>query len=81
VIWAFMAATNGSMAEGGNGGTGSPNTESQSHNIGKFSRARPTRCRSCCGLQAQHADDDALLAGTLPVFDALHFALQGPHEQ
>jgi hypothetical protein len=29
------------------------------------------------GLQAQHADDDALLAGALPVFDALYAGLRG----
>lgn len=32
------------------------------------------------GLQARHADDDALLAAALPVFDALHTALQEPHD-
>jgi hypothetical protein len=31
------------------------------------------------GLQARHADDDALLAASLPLFDALHAALQAPH--
>ncbi|MEO6625241.1 MAG: chromate resistance protein ChrB domain-containing protein [Burkholderiaceae bacterium] len=32
------------------------------------------------GLQAQHRDDDALLAASLPVFDAFYLALQVPHE-
>ncbi|WP_374569454.1 chromate resistance protein ChrB domain-containing protein [Ideonella sp.] len=33
------------------------------------------------GLQAQHADDDALLAAALPAFDAYYAALQVPHDQ
>jgi hypothetical protein len=33
------------------------------------------------GLQARHADDDALLAAALPVFDAFYAALQEPHER
>jgi hypothetical protein len=33
------------------------------------------------GLQVQHADDDALLAATIPVFDAFYAALQVPSEQ
>jgi hypothetical protein len=32
------------------------------------------------GLQAGHADDDALLAAAVPVFDALYAAAQLPHE-
>ena len=33
------------------------------------------------GLQARHADDDALLAASVPVFDAFYLALQAPHEK
>lgn len=33
------------------------------------------------GLQARHANDDALLASAIPVFDALYAALQVPHDQ
>jgi hypothetical protein len=33
------------------------------------------------GLQAQHADDDRLLAASVPVFDSLHAALKVPHER
>ena len=33
------------------------------------------------GLQARHADDDALLAASIPVFDAFYLALQVPHEK
>ena len=33
------------------------------------------------GLQALHADDDALLAACIPGFDAFYLALQVPHEQ
>ena len=29
------------------------------------------------GLQVQHADDDALLAASLPVFDAMYAGLRG----
>lgn len=32
------------------------------------------------GLQAQHADDDALLAAALPVFDACYAALKGSND-
>jgi len=32
------------------------------------------------GLQAQHANDDALLAAALPAFDAYYAALQVPHD-
>lgn len=32
------------------------------------------------GLQARHADDDALLAAALPAFDAFYAALQEPHD-
>lgn len=32
------------------------------------------------GLQARHADDDALLAAALPLFDACYAALQVPHD-
>ena len=32
------------------------------------------------GLQARHADDDALLAAAIPVLDACYTALQVPHE-
>jgi hypothetical protein len=32
------------------------------------------------GLQALHADDDALLAAALPLFDATCCAMQAPHE-
>ena len=32
------------------------------------------------GLQAQHADDDALLAAALPLLDACYAALQVPHD-
>lgn len=32
------------------------------------------------GLQARHADDNALLAAAVPVFDALYAAAQLPHE-
>ena len=32
------------------------------------------------GLQARHADDDALLAAALPAFDACYAAFQMPHE-
>ncbi|HEY6133660.1 MAG TPA: chromate resistance protein ChrB domain-containing protein [Rubrivivax sp.] len=32
------------------------------------------------GLQAQHADDDALLVAASPVFDAAYAAMQVPHE-
>jgi hypothetical protein len=32
------------------------------------------------GLQAQHADDDSLLAAAVPVFDACYAALQVPHD-
>lgn len=33
------------------------------------------------GLQARHANDDALLAAALPVFDACYAALQVPHDR
>ena len=33
------------------------------------------------GLQARHADDDALLCAALTVFDAFHAALKAPDEQ
>lgn len=33
------------------------------------------------GLQARHADDDALLAAALPAFDAFYAALQEPHDR
>ena len=33
------------------------------------------------GLQARHADDAALLAAAIPVFDAFYLALQAPHEK
>ncbi len=33
------------------------------------------------GLQAQHADDDALLAAAIPAFDAFYAALKVPHER
>ena len=33
------------------------------------------------GLQAEHADDDALLAAALPVFNAFYAALQVPHDR
>lgn len=32
------------------------------------------------GLQARHADDEALLTAALPLFDALHAAAEVPHE-
>lgn len=32
------------------------------------------------GLQALHAEDDALLAAALPAFDACYAALKGPHD-
>ena len=32
------------------------------------------------GLQAQHGDDDALLAAALPLLDACYAALQVPHD-
>lgn len=32
------------------------------------------------GLQARHAEDDALLAASLPVFDALYAAFKVPHD-
>jgi len=32
------------------------------------------------GLQAQHADDNRLLAAAVPVFDACYTALQVPHD-
>ena len=33
------------------------------------------------GLQALHADDDALLAAAIPAFDACYAAFQVPHER
>lgn len=33
------------------------------------------------GLQARHTDDDALLAAALTTFDAVHAAMQVPHER
>lgn len=32
------------------------------------------------GLQAQHADDDALLAAAFPAFDAFYAAMKAPHD-
>jgi hypothetical protein len=32
------------------------------------------------GLQAQHADDDVLLAAALPAFDAFYAAMKAPHD-